>query len=192
MTTQQELTAAARRLHKAIVAHNVQLVFAESCTGGLISATLARIPGISAYLCGSAVVYQKETKSAWLKIPRRLLAKSDAVSSAVAAEMARNVLIQTPQADVAASITGHLGPGAPVNLDGRIYVGLAARNRRRPKGRPKIRVIQRQLSGAGKSGRPEVLRVERQRQAAIKVLLAVRDFLSTLDEDRRPAESGAG
>src|SRR3990172_2612701 len=177
MTTQQELTAAARRLHKAIVAHNVQLVFAESCTGGLISATLARIPGISAYLCGSAVVYQKETKSAWLKIPRRLLAKSDGVSSAVAVEMASNVLIQTPQADVAASITGHLGPGAPVNLDGRIYVGLAARNRRRPKGRPKIRVIQRQLSGAGKSRRPEVLRVERQRQAASKVLLAVRGFL---------------
>ena len=45
-----------------------RIVFAESCTGGLVAATLA-IPGISDSLCGSAVVYRLDTKTRWLGIP---------------------------------------------------------------------------------------------------------------------------
>ena len=41
------------------------LVLAESCTCGLIAATLARIPGMSAVLAGSFVVYQIDSKAAW-------------------------------------------------------------------------------------------------------------------------------
>ena len=139
MTTQRELTSAARRLYKLLRARDLKVVFAESCTGGLVAATLTRIPGISHYLCGSAVVYQVETKAAWLGIPRKMLARADAVSSAVAKAMAENVLKNTPQAHIAASITGHLGPDAPAPIDGQIFIGIASRHSSQLRGRRRRR-----------------------------------------------------
>lgn len=104
-----------------------RIVFAESCTGGLVSASLARVPGISDFLCGSAVVYRLDTKSRWLGISESLLRDPGPVSEVVAREMAVGCLSSTPEADFAVSITGHLGPGAPANLDGLILIGIARR-----------------------------------------------------------------
>ena len=105
-----------------------RIVFAESCTAGLISASLARVPGISERLCGSAVVYRLDTKSQWLGISAQMLTDPGPVSSEVAHAMAQEVLVRTPEADVAAAVTGHLGPNAPARQDGLIFVGLATRN----------------------------------------------------------------
>ncbi|MCA9075029.1 MAG: CinA family protein [Planctomycetaceae bacterium] len=108
---------------------NARVVFAESCTAGLIAATLARVPGISSYLCGSAVVYRNETKTAWLNVSADDLANERVgpVSEEVAEAMAIGVLRMTPEADIAASITGHLGPDAPADFDGVIVVGIVRR-----------------------------------------------------------------
>ena len=95
-----------------------RIVFAESCTAGLIAATLGRIPGISEWLAGSAVVYQLTTKTAWLNIDAALLDKPGPVSQVVSEQMAAGVLELTPHATIAASVTGHLGPDAPPELDG--------------------------------------------------------------------------
>jgi PncC family amidohydrolase len=103
------------------------IVFAESCTAGLVSASLARVAGISQFHCGSAVVYQPETKTGWLGISPNLLADPGPVSEQVAREMAVGVLQRTPAARLAASITGHLGPQAPADQDGLIYIGIAMR-----------------------------------------------------------------
>lgn len=105
-----------------------RVVFAESCTGGLVAAALARVPGISDFLCGSAVAYRLDTKSRWLGVPEAMLADPGPVSEVVARAMAFGVLGRTPEADLAASITGHLGPDAPGDLDGLIFVGIARRN----------------------------------------------------------------
>ena len=110
-----------------IKATNTSVVLAESCTAGLVSACLSRTPGISQILCGSAVVYQEATKSAWLGVSPSLLASDGAVSEKVASAMAVGVLERTPAANLSASITGHLGPGAPSEQDGLIYVGIARR-----------------------------------------------------------------
>lgn len=104
-----------------------RVVFAESCTGGLVSATLARMPGVSEHLCGSAVTYRNRTKQDWLDIPPTLLAEPGPVSGIVARCMAEGVLKMTPEAHVAVSITGHLGPDAPAELDGLVYIGTAHR-----------------------------------------------------------------
>lgn len=104
-----------------------RIVFAESCTGGLVSASLARVPGISDFLCGSAVVYRLDTKAKWLGVSEPLLVDPGPVSEVVAREMAHGVLAHTPEADLAASITGHLGPNAPVDQDGLIFIGVAHR-----------------------------------------------------------------
>ena len=47
---------------------NRKIVFAESCTGGLVSGALTKIPGISQCHCGGVVVYRNETKQAYLGI----------------------------------------------------------------------------------------------------------------------------
>lgn len=97
------------------------LVLAESCTAGLISATLGRVAGISANFCGSAVVYRDLTKVAWLGVDEKQLAEDSAVSPFATTEIARSVLRTTPEADVSLGITGHLGPDAPESLDGRVF-----------------------------------------------------------------------
>ncbi|MEZ6041437.1 MAG: CinA family protein [Planctomycetaceae bacterium] len=107
--------------------HTQKVVFAESCTAGLIAATLGRIPGVSDFLAGSTVVYQVETKACWLGADRGLLANPGPVSEVIATQMATGVLQMTPHADVSLSITGHLGPGAPAGLDGVVWLGIAKR-----------------------------------------------------------------
>ncbi len=132
--TQRELTQAAKRLARALKSRNVRVVFAESCTAGLVAATLARVPGISEYLCGSAVTYRNNTKHRWLGVSETSLHKPGPVSTTVARQMARGVLSETPEADFSAAITGHLGPDAPPDLDGLVHVAVSERTsgRKRP------------------------------------------------------------
>jgi nicotinamide-nucleotide amidase len=119
----------AHRVARLLEAANRKVVFAESCTGGLVSGALTKIPGISNYHCGGVVVYRNQTKMAYLDIPAAMLEKPGPVSSEVARVMAQSVLDKTPEADVAISVTGHLGPDAPPKLDGRVYIGIARRGR---------------------------------------------------------------
>ncbi len=124
----QPLESLAREIAELLSQRSLKVVFAESCTGGLVSATLARVPGISNFHCGSAVVYRLDTKTRWLGVPESMLINPGPVSEPVARAMVEGVLAQTPEADLAAAITGHLGPNAPADQDGLIFVGLAIRN----------------------------------------------------------------
>jgi len=108
--------------------HSHRIVFAESCTAGLIASSLGRIPGVSEWLAGSAVVYQIETKAEWLGVDRQALADPGPVSRVVIEQMARGVLEKTPHATLSASITGHLGPDAPIEQDGVAWSSIAVRS----------------------------------------------------------------
>ncbi len=123
------LSREARRLASALARRRKKLVLAESCTAGLVSAVLARVPGISQWHCGSAVVYREETKQQWLHVSIHALRRWSAVSAPVARQMALGVLRHTPEADLAAAVTGHLGPDAPPDLDGVIFIALCCRRR---------------------------------------------------------------
>jgi PncC family amidohydrolase len=116
-----------KRLGELLAAKDVRVVMAESCTAGLASAALARLPGISQWHCGSAVTYREPTKSAWLDVSASDLQQYSAVSQPVAEQMALGVLAKTPEASYSASVTGHLGPDAPPDLDGVVFVAVAAR-----------------------------------------------------------------
>ena len=175
--TQRDLTREAKRLAKQLQHRDLRIVFSESCTGGLISASLTRVPGISAWHCGSAVVYRIETKARWLGISREILKKPGPVSRVVAAAMAEGVLAKTPEASIAASITGHLGPEAPSRMDGLIYVGIAVKTGKRRSDTPKTVVLRHRLPKGKSTDSIAKLRVGRQMQAAEFVLQNVSAFL---------------
>ena len=103
-----------------------KIVLAESCSCGMAVALLGGVPGISQFLCGSAVTYRIPTKATWLGIDPDLIAEHTAESQQTTREMAISVLSNTPEANWSAAITGHLGPNAPVN-DGLVYLCVAVK-----------------------------------------------------------------
>ncbi|MFM2097001.1 MAG: Nicotinamide-nucleotide amidohydrolase PncC [Planctomycetota bacterium] len=127
----KHLHSVAGRLASLLKVRGVRVVFAESCTAGLVAASLARTPGISQWLCGSAVVYRDATKAAWLGISASELKRHSAVSDPVARGMAVGVLRATREAEWSASVTGHLGPDSPVDQDGVVFVSIACRRARK-------------------------------------------------------------
>ena len=125
MSSQQDLDRLATQLFHALEQTGDVLVLAESCTAGLIAATLARVPGMSRRLAGSFVVYQIDSKVAWLGVSAHTIQRHDVVSREVAESMAAQALSRTPHATIAMSITGHLGPDAPATLDGVAWLAIA-------------------------------------------------------------------
>jgi nicotinamide-nucleotide amidase len=187
------LADAAQSLAEALADARLRIVFAESCTAGAVSAALAAIPGISAWLCGSAVTYQEQTKTDWLGVDPADLQRFSAVSDIVTTAMAVGALSKTTTADLAVAVTGHLGPGAPDSLDGVIFI--AAAHREIPYG---------QASGASQAGQSRIAnwrfdlasksRLDRQIEATMRVLQVsqqrVRGHLSGNVEKRRKFLSG--
>lgn len=119
--------AAADVLAERLAISQQKIVFAESCTAGLAAALLGGCPGISAWFCGSAVTYREATKSQWLEVDLELIEQFSAESADTTQAMALAVLQKTPEADLAAAITGHLGPQAPESIDGKIFMAIAFR-----------------------------------------------------------------
>lgn len=83
--------------------------FAESCTGGLLSATLTSLAGVSDVYMGSVVSYSYEAKMDLLGVSASTLKNEGAVSESVARQMAQGARKQL-KVDIAVAITGIAGP----------------------------------------------------------------------------------
>jgi PncC family amidohydrolase len=171
-----ELSRLAQEVAAALQSSGRQLVLAESCTAGLVAASLGSVPGISQNLCGSAVVYQERTKVAWLGVSEATLQRDGAVSEEVADEMATTILKRTPFADLSAAVTGHLGPDAPAGLDGVVFIAVKARD--------EPAKIERHLLGADAELTRQELRVWRQVRAAEIVLRSIIAALSSASTEK--------
>ena len=141
---------------------------AESCTGGLIAATLTDIPGASAVLDRGFVTYSNAAKSESLGVPPGLIEQHGAVSAPVAIAMAEGALRQS-SADLAVSVTGIAGPGGatagkPVGL---VHFAVAQ------SGRPTVEDTHR----FGDVGRAEVRRL-----SVIAAFRLVRRSIANADE----------
>lgn len=75
------------------------------------------------------MTYRETTKQAWLGITTIDLAQFTAESEEITNQMAAAILQNTPDATIAAAITGHFGPDAPPALDGVIFVAVQQRGR---------------------------------------------------------------
>ena len=97
---------------------------AESCTGGLISATIVNAPGASSVLNEAYVTYANESKEKLAFVSHNTLEKYGAVSKETAEEMVRGAA-KNAGANVALSSTGIAGPGGgtPEKPVGLVYVG---------------------------------------------------------------------
>lgn len=112
------------KVAELLARRNEKVIFAESCTAGLVSATLARVPGVSKYLCGSFVVYRPSQKIYALGVNPETIKKYTTESEKIAIELANGALAESPEATWSLGIVGHLGPGAPPEKDGIIYVSI--------------------------------------------------------------------
>lgn len=107
-----------------------KLVFAESCTGGLLSALFTELPGSSEYLWGGFVVYSVAAKAALLGLDPGQIERDGVVSAATAAAMARGAL-ERSGADLAVAVTGYAGPSVDPGEEGpgRVAFAWAAKGR---------------------------------------------------------------
>src|SRR5213593_4830213 len=108
-----------------------KIAVAESCTGGLLAATLTEIPGSSDVFERGFVTYSNEAKQAMLGVAPATLEHHGAVSRETAQAMAEGALARAP-VDFAVSVTGIAGPsgavpGKPVGL---VHFAAAARSGR--------------------------------------------------------------
>jgi len=85
-----------------------RLATAESCTGGLVGAQIASVPGASEVYVGGVVAYSNALKTKLLGVSDALLTSHGAVSAEVAAAMARGACSLGAQCGVA--VTGVAGP----------------------------------------------------------------------------------
>ena len=106
------------------------LATAESCTGGMIGATLTAIPGSSTVYKGGVISYTNQVKHDLLDVPMEVLDGVGAVSAPVAEAMASGAR-KALKADVAVSVTGLAGPGGDEygNPVGTVYIGYADKER---------------------------------------------------------------
>ena len=124
----EKLLAEARALLDLCRAKKLTIATAESCTGGLVAATLTEIPGSSDVVERGFVTYSNAAKTAMLGVPPDVIARFGAVSRETAEAMAQGALAHSP-ADLAVSITGIAGPGggSPGKPVGLVHFGAVAR-----------------------------------------------------------------
>lgn len=126
-TTDENIT-----LEKAVVdlliANDMTISCAESCTGGKLSARLISVPGVSAAYKAGFVTYSNKSKRKLLEVRKSTLQKYGAVSMQVAQEMAEGLQDET-KADVTVGITGIAGPdgGTEEKPVGLVYIACSVK-----------------------------------------------------------------
>lgn len=99
----------AAKLGAILKAKKLVMVTAESCTGGLLAASITDIPGSSAYFERGFITYSNVAKREILGVSDQTLEQFGAVSEQVAAEMVKGALKHS-YAEVGIAITGVAGP----------------------------------------------------------------------------------
>lgn len=116
----------AQLLHLARSA-KLTIACAESCTGGMVAASLTEVAGASDVFDRGFVTYSNQAKIEMLGVLPQTLQDFGAVSEQVAAEMADGARARA-QVGLAVSITGIAGPGGSAfKPEGRVCFGLAHR-----------------------------------------------------------------
>ena len=90
-------------------AAKLTLATAESCTGGMVCASLVDIAGSSAVVLGGIISYSNEAKQTLLGVRAATLKAHGAVSEETVLAMTRGVIANS-RANVAVAVSGIAGP----------------------------------------------------------------------------------
>ena len=117
-------TALAEEVVKMLKNVGMTVTTVESCTGGLISATLVDVAGASAVLNQAYVTYANGAKQSLVGVKAETLEAYGAVSEQTAREMAEGGA-KAANADAALAVTGIAGPdgGTAEKPVGLVYIG---------------------------------------------------------------------
>jgi nicotinamide-nucleotide amidase len=99
----------AEELASLLNSHGWKVASAESCTGGLVSATLTELAGSSNWFDRGYITYSNQAKTECLGVPAELIESYGAVSEPVAKAMAEGAQ-RHAKVKAAVSITGIAGP----------------------------------------------------------------------------------
>ena len=104
-----------------LMANDLTVTTAESCTGGMIAARIINVPGVSE-------TYSNKAKRKFLGVRKSTLDKYGAVSSKTASEMAKGAALLM-KSDVAVAVTGIAGPdgGTEEKPVGLVYIGCSVK-----------------------------------------------------------------
>ncbi|MCR4616920.1 MAG: nicotinamide-nucleotide amidohydrolase family protein [Lachnospiraceae bacterium] len=112
-----------------LLANELTVSCAESCTGGMLSARLINVPGVSEVYKSGYITYSNKSKRKILGVRRSTIDKYGVISAETAKDMAKGLAAVT-KADICVSVTGNAGPdaveGKPVGL---VYIGCCIKGK---------------------------------------------------------------
>lgn len=128
--TTEEDTTLEKAVADFLIANDLSITCAESCTGGLLSARLINVPGVSEVYKSGIITYSNKAKRKLLGVKKATLQKYGAVSEQVAEEMARGAAL-CAKADVSVAVTGIAGPdgGTEEKPVGLVYIGCSVKGK---------------------------------------------------------------
>lgn len=120
---------AAKALSENLRNHGLKLATAESCTGGMVAASITDLSGSSDIFDRGFVTYSNQSKIDMLGVSTATIEKYGAVSEQTAKEMAAGA-INNSQADVSIAVTGIAGPtgGTAEKPVGLVYIAIGQKD----------------------------------------------------------------
>ena len=114
-----------QKIVRLLTKKKLNISFAESCTGGLLSSTITSINGSSKVFTIGFVTYSNQSKINSLKVPKDIIRKQGAVSYETCLTMVRN-LSKISKTNISVSITGIAGPNGATKKKpvGLVFIGI--------------------------------------------------------------------
>ena len=114
-----------KNIVKKLIKKKLKISFAESCTGGMLAASITSIHGASKIFNIGLITYSNQAKIKILKVNKNIIKKHGAVSSECCEAMVKN-LAKISKAQINISITGIAGPkgGSRLKPVGLVYIGI--------------------------------------------------------------------
>ena len=119
-----------KNIVKKLIKKKLKISFSESCTGGLLAASITSISGASKVFNIGLITYSNQAKINILKVNKNIIKKYGAVSAEYCEAMVKN-LTKISKAQINVSVTGIAGPnGATKNKPiGLVYIGVKRSNK---------------------------------------------------------------
>ena len=124
-----DLLTLSEEIGQRLLANNIMLATAESCTGGWIAQAITEVSGSSQWFDRGFVTYSNEAKQEMLGVSKNTLEQFGAVSEQTVREMAEGA-IKHSRAEISVAVSGIAGPtgGSEQKPVGLVYIAWAIKN----------------------------------------------------------------